>query len=263
MDDIACAVLGSGSEANAYLFEHKGTLFAIDNGFTVREFSRRASLVGRRSEKLRFLLLTHTHSDHIRGVAGLSRLAHAPVYMNSHIKLDRPPNKNLYRRRDINPGDSLEIDGVKITAFSLSHDSQGAQSYRLECGKTIFVLITDTGKVTREMHSIAFDADFLFLEANYNKKLLEKGPYPAHIKRRIKSDQGHLSNSDAIRFVNDLSLSGSLRKVFWCHLSAVNNSPGILREEIDEHLENPVPWHICPRSEMTCIDAGGSKDYLF
>ena len=254
MNNLTCAVLGSGSEANSYVFRWGTTTIVIDNGFSLREFSRRANLIGVDPGTITALFLTHTHGDHARGVEGLSRRARAPVYMSSQIERNGSYVKKLFRHAAIDPGETLEFGDIGITAFPLSHDSVGAQSYRLDLNGIAAVLITDTVKVTREMHALAFEADYLFLEANYNEHMLRTGPYPAVIKQRIRSEVGLLSNLDAMRFLNDLSLSASLQKVYFCHLSKVNNSPEVLKEDIKGHLEHSIVWQICPRGELVRVE---------
>ena len=251
--EMKCTVLGSGSKANAYLFESDGVLFAIDNGYSLREFARRTAMTGNDYRNLSFILVTHGHQDHIKGVARLSRAARASVYMPESIAADMAWEGDFFERRVFEAGDTRTVNGVEIRSFALNHDSPGAQSYRIGGNGGYITLITDTGAVTPEMHSMAVESEILLLEANYCPDLLHGGPYPYFLKKRIASDSGHLSNRDAASFVNSLRASRSLRKVFFCHLSEVNNSPEVLSRSVKDALEWPVAWQICPRDEFTQV----------
>lgn len=234
------AVLGSGSSGNSYIFEHDGFSFLIDAGFSGKELRRRIGDLGFDERMISCIFLTHAHKDHTKGAGILSRKLKIPIVYQGRF------SKGVMER----------LKGLKIRAFPTSHDSPGSVSYSFRFGGRRITLITDTGKVFKEMATYASESDLLFLEANYNEEMLAAGPYPYYLKERILSELGHLSNKDAISFLNSLgkgcsnnnhSTNGNCKKVYFCHLSGTNNSPGKLEEELGLYCTWQGNWTICPK----------------
>lgn len=111
------------------------------------------------------------------------------------------------------------------------------------------MLLTDTGVITKEMHGYAGKTDILFLEANYSEELLMTGPYPGFLKNRISSDKGHLSNDDAIEFLNSMKKS-TPDMVYLCHLSDSNNSPACIEQDLKLKLKWKGDIQICKKGEI-------------
>ncbi len=249
MDRIKYAVLGSGSSANAYIFQKGDFSFVIDNGFSLKEFSRRASVAGFNLSKVKFIFLTHTHGDHFNGVGTLSRKYKIPVVVHHQLP-DSDFNKmRPYSRLDIVPGEEYKFDLLTFTPFSTSHDTCCSLGFYFSLGDATFMLLTDTGIITEEMHRYAKKTETLFLEANYSEELLSSGPYPQFLKNRISSDHGHLSNYDAIEFLN--TMEGSmLKKIFLCHLSGTNNTPDQVKYDLSSKLNWDSNIQICSKGEI-------------
>ncbi|MCK5201440.1 MAG: MBL fold metallo-hydrolase [Spirochaetales bacterium] len=249
MDKVKYAVLGSGSSANAYIFENNDFSFIIDNGFSLKELTRRAGVAGFDLAKVRFILLTHTHSDHFNGVGTLSRKYSIPVVVHHYLPDEDFNKMKPFSRLDVVPGTEYSFDGLSFTPFSTSHDTCCPLGYYFSLGGTTFMLLTDTGVVTEEMYSFAAKTEILFLEANYSEELLLTGPYSRFLKNRISSDKGHLSNDDAIEFLNSMEDS-TPDMVYLCHLSGTNNST----ECIEEDLALKLKWNgnikICNKGEI-------------
>ncbi len=239
------AVIGSGSSANSYIFESGSSLYVIDNGFSLREFKSRVSNLGFKYTDIKAIFLTHIHSDHSKGVGALSRDLEIPVYAHHETKGD------FYQHKPVEPFKHYVIDDLNIMPFELSHDAENSISYYFKIGETRYTLITDTGVVTPEMYKLAKRSDILFLEANYSEDMLENGPYPQFLKRRIKSDYGHLSNLAAINLLNELSddVESSTSYVYLCHLSKNNNSIDAVKSDFNEHYIGDIPYRICNRDE--------------
>lgn len=238
------AIIGSGSSANSYIFESGNSTYVIDNGFSLREFKRRVNELGFKYTNIKAVFLTHTHSDHMKGVGRLSRDLEIPVY--THHKT----NGDFYTQKGLEPGKHYEFDGLNILPFDLSHDAPNAIGYYFKVDDVRYTLITDTGVVTYQMYQFAKRSDILFLESNYNEEMLNKGPYPVYLKRRIKSDTGHLSNENAIKLLNDLGNDGaSIKQVYLCHLSKNNNSVEACQEDFDRLYNANFPYRICNREE--------------
>lgn len=238
------AIIGSGSSANSYIFEAGNSTYVIDNGFSLREFKKRVQNLGFKYTNIKAVFLTHIHSDHFKGVGALSRDLEIPVYTHLKTKGD------FYVNKGMEPGKHYELDGLNIMPFDLSHDAPNAIGYYFKIDDVRYTLITDTGVVTYQMYQYAKRSDILFLEANYNEDMLNNGPYPIYLKRRIKADTGHLSNNSAIKFLNDLDGDGAdIKHVYLCHLSKNNNSVEACQSDFNKYYTAKFPYRICNREE--------------
>lgn len=251
-ETVRYAVLGSGSSANAYLFQYGDLAFAVDNGFSGREFERRALAAGFDLSLLRYIFLTHTHRDHIAGVGTISHRYKVPVVTHRELDLPRKIDARVSGQLRIAPGSRWEADGLSCIAFPTSHDVPYCVSFRFEIGGRSFCIITDTGYTTAEMRELATGSNVLFLEANYCPDMLAVGPYPEYLKERIRSDRGHLSNQDAVAFLNRAvrAASSAVQTTYFCHLSANNNTVQRLTELVRRDLAWNGRWLVCPRGEM-------------
>jgi len=247
--EVRYAVLGSGSTANSYIFEKDDFSFIIDNGFSLKELTRRAALANFDLAKVKFILLTHTHSDHFKGVGTLSRKYKIPVVVH-HLLPDEDFNKmNPFTRLDVVPGKEYNFDTLSFTPFSTSHDACCPLGFYFALGERTFMLLTDTGIVTDEMHDLAKNTETLFLESNYSEDLLMTGSYPGFLKNRISSNKGHLSNDAAIEFLN-LMDNSTPEMVYLCHLSDSNNSPAAIKEALELKLKWIGNIKICNKGEI-------------
>lgn len=239
------AVIGSGSSANSYVFEVGDSLYVIDNGFSLKQFKERLAGLDFNYTRIKGIFLTHTHSDHVKGVGALSRDLEIPVYAHMDISGD------FYIHKGIEPLKHYIFDELNIMPFELSHDAPNSIGFYFKINDTRFTLITDTGVITPRMYELAKRSDILFLESNYNDKLLEAGSYPAFLKRRISSKYGHLSNYEAIKFLNDLSEEDdcNISYVYLCHLSKNNNSVEAVSSDFEEYYEGDFLYRICNRDE--------------
>ncbi|HOV63423.1 MAG TPA: MBL fold metallo-hydrolase [Spirochaetia bacterium] len=249
---VRFAVLGSGSASNAYIFEDGENAFCVDNGFSFKEFSLRAEEAGFDLGKLRCVFLTHCHEDHIRGVGALSRKLKIPVAVHRDLDLAPYLKGKVYKRLNVEVGKEAPVGGISCIPFKTMHDAPHSVSYHFSLGGVRFTLITDTGIVTEEMFRYACISDVIFLEANYNPFMLEQGPYPQSLKKRIKGRYGHLSNPDAIDFLNRVHRVQPSKSIatYFCHLSDVNNSSAQLEADIASSLSWSGSYVICPKNSL-------------
>jgi len=253
-DSTRFGILGSGSSANGFVFEYDDFSFIIDNGYSMAEFRRRMAFLDFNPDNLKFIFLTHHHSDHFKGVETLSSSLNIPVVTHSRMPLERFCKKPGLHRLDILPGREYTFEPLRFSCFETSHDAEFSIGFHFSLNSMNFTIITDTGIITEEMTEYALKSDYLFLEANYSPELLHKGPYPHFLKQRILSDHGHLSNLDAAVFMSRLSEMDkhSLKKIFLCHLSEKNNSVEKVMEEVTRIYSGDIPFAVCPRND--CLD---------
>lgn len=221
---------GSGSSGNCFYLTADKQGLLIDAGVGIRNFKRFYKNYGLSFGALQALLVTHEHTDHVKAAGICSDEWHLPVLAlpEVHAGIDR--NLRVTRkvqpryRHDLVLGEVYEVGVFEITAFAVPHDSAGHVGYKIRVGDVCYVHITDAGSVTEPMREAVREADYLTLEANYEPALLEAGPYPLYLRRRIMADRGHLANDEAGRLLADCA-SSRLKRVWLCHLSAENNSP--------------------------------------
>ena len=231
-------VLASGSQGNACYIESKGARILIDAGLSCREVVRRLDALGVDPEGLDALLLTHEHIDHIRGAGPLARRFDLPVYLNaSTMRRSIRVLGGLSRTVTIRTGEETTIHDLRIETFTKCHDAADPMGFVISSGRLKLGLMTDLGRSTRVVVERLKRCQSLIMEFNHDEDMLEEGPYPLHLKRRIKGPDGHLSNKQAGELLSALC-HHDLQCVVLAHLSAINNTPEKALTEATRALSN-------------------------
>jgi phosphoribosyl 1,2-cyclic phosphodiesterase len=219
------SALASGSSGNCFYVKEGDSAILIDAGISCRQILERLAILRQNPEDIRAIFVTHEHSDHTRGVDVLARNFEIPVYAtsgtinNSFLCSD----DNLINR--IKNDETLRVGRMEIEAFSKSHDAADPISLRVRNGKTVSV-ITDIGYASKEVCESVSDSDFLVIESNHDINMLENGPYPYFLKKRIMGDRGHLSNLNSGLCVLEHG-TRKLKNVMLAHLSEINNTQNL------------------------------------
>jgi phosphoribosyl 1,2-cyclic phosphodiesterase len=225
--------LGSGSGGNATAVTDGTTTLLIDCGFSAREVSRRLALAGLAASDVSAVLVTHEHSDHIRGVEVFQRRhGMAPVACTTATRRAAGFAGLTGDCLTLAPGEPTRFGTLTVLPFRTSHDAAEPVGFRIESDAGgCFGLATDTGYLTDETAEALLGVDILGIESNHDLGMLENGPYPYCLKRRIRSERGHLSNADACEALTRLA-SDRLTRVFALHRSNTNNSASIVEREL-------------------------------
>ena len=229
------AALASGSSGNCFYVENEGKGILIDAGISSKQIVERLKALKKNPEKIKGIFITHEHSDHIRGVDVFARQFRVPIFVT------KPTAKSAFlcKSRDlikhIKNNETIAIGGMKVEAFSKSHNAADPVSYSIWNGKKVSI-ITDVGYGCDNVISNVSDSDFLFLESNHDEIMLERGPYPYFLKQWIKSNNGHLSNLQAALCVLEHSKS-KLKHVVLSHLSKTNNTEKLAMETFHHLLK--------------------------
>ena len=235
--NMKLSVLGSGSSGNAIYVSCGQAQILIDAGMSGREIDSRLKKCASSADKIDAIFLTHEHNDHIKGAGVLSRRCDIPIFANKHTwegaakKLGSIKDKNCRLL-----GKNKEIGKINLKCFSLSHDARDPVGYIVSSGNKKVGVVTDTGYLSQEVKSELQELDFLIIEANHDYEMLMHGPYPAYLKKRINSKQGHLSNDAAAVAVPEL-VQDNCPRVLLAHLSQDNNIPEIAYITIKNNLE--------------------------
>lgn len=247
---------GSGSSGNCYLLETSENSILIDAGVGYRKMKKHFAEYGVNQEKISAILLTHDHTDHISAVSGLAIYLNVPVYATEIVHHRIRTNYKIHRKlpkelvKPIEKYKPFGIGAFTIEAFDVPHDSADCSGYTICHGDKRFVLVTDCGNITDEVSARALEADYLVFESNYDPQMLENGPYPMYLRRRITCPTGHLSNTEAADFFRGGNFP-NLRQIFLCHLSENNNTHELAKAAISQALSGKnIPYHILDRRKV-------------
>jgi len=223
---MRCTILASGSKGNCLLVEGASGSILVDAGLSAKETLRRLATAGRSPDPIRAILVTHEHGDHIAGVDVLSRRLDIPVYATTETigELEfRCRSRQHLNSVPCGYHQTFSVADFTIEAFATSHDARGPCGFLVrEDGATLGVC-TDTGVVNAGMMESLLRCDGVILESNHCPVMLKEGPYPESLKRRIRSDRGHLSNPAAAECL--CRLGGNVPTIVLAHLSEINNTP--------------------------------------
>jgi len=232
------SALASGSSGNSFFVQANGTSLLIDAGISCKEVESRMEKIGKDVSSLKGIFITHEHGDHIKGVDVLARKYSVPVYITRKCydacsRLVSDSDLLHFIEKD----KVMDFNGVKILPFSKHHDAFDPVSYCILCdGKKIGVM-TDIGMACGNVISHIKDSDLLYLESNHDTAMLQEGSYPAHLKQRIISDGGHLSNYTASLLILQHA-SSRLQHVVLSHLSEENNTDKIALKTMKSLLQH-------------------------
>jgi len=222
---IRFCTLASGSSGNACYIETARVRILVDAGLSGREIVRRMSLIGIEAETLNAIFLTHEHQDHIKGAGPLSRRFGLPVYL-SEGTLNRGERTlgKLQNAVLINPGESIRVNDLTVETFTKCHDASDPLGLVVGSNGRKLGVVTDLGRSTAVVEDHLKGCEALLMEFNHDPVMLEEGPYPLELKRRIKGAEGHLSNDQAGELLVSVG-DKNLRHLVLAHLSEINNRP--------------------------------------
>lgn len=230
-------VLASGSKGNAAILRWKDEAVLIDCGITKKAFFERCAEVGFDPRQLKAVLVTHEHTDHTGGLGvvmrGLAKEGVHPAIVTSdaiHRASARIREiEHLTEVSHISTSDDVAVGGIRVLSFPTFHDSVESMGFRFEAGDERHAtdcvgFVTDTGKLDDVALSYLSDVRLLAIESNHDPHLLDIGPYPPSLKRRVGGESGHLSNEQSAAAIERL-LTNDLECILGMHLSEHNNLP--------------------------------------
>lgn len=230
------SVLASGSSGNACYVETGNATILIDAGLSCRDIVQRLQRIGARPEGLDALIVTHEHTDHIKGAGPVARRFDLPLYGNRKtLERGRKTLGNLSRPVIVQTGQALTIKDLTIETFTKCHDAADPFGVILSFNGAKIALATDFGRSTQLVEDRLKGCRALIMEFNYDQEMLEDGPYPLELKRRIKGPDGHLSNRQAGDLLRAVSHE-DLEFVVLAHLSETNNQPSRAHKEAEDAL---------------------------
>ncbi|UCD86347.1 MAG: MBL fold metallo-hydrolase [Desulfobacterales bacterium] len=240
-------VLSSGSKGNAIYISDGRSSILVDAGLSAVEIERRLRSRALDPKYLDAIVVSHEHADHIQGVGPLSRRYQLPVHINElTLAASGAQLGAVYETIKFHPGKAFCIGDLCLHPFSVSHDASDSVGFTVQDDATKIGIVTDLGIATQLVCHHLKGCSLIVLEANHDLQMLEEGPYPWHVKQRIQSRRGHLSNEASRDLLGEVSHS-SLRHVILAHISETNNDPdralSVVGEAVSHHrTQLSVAW---------------------
>lgn len=219
-------MLGSGSSGNAILIECDGSRILVDCGFGTRTLAGRLKTIGVDPKSIEGCLITHEHTDHVKGAGAAAKRWGWGVYATPGTA--KAPELAKAKVHLFAPGMTIDFPRMRITSTATPHDANESVGFVIESRSTgaRAGVFHDMGQVTRGVARACEALDILVLESNHDDDMLRNGPYPPFLQRRIASRTGHLSNRDAGIFMRDAASRG-LNHLVLAHLSENCNTPKV------------------------------------
>ncbi len=223
---IEVCSLSSGSKGNAFFIKTGSDAFLVDAGISCKQVCLRLERIGKSAGDIRGIFITHEHSDHIKGLRVLLKHFPIPVYITekTYELIDIPIDDSCLNI--IKSKDTVTINNTTILSLPKCHDAADPTLFSFYYNDKKISVITDIGFACENVVEAVRDANILFLESNYDERMLWEGFYPPYLKNRIDGSYGHLSNAHAGSLIREHG-SPKLEHVFLSHLSENNNTPGV------------------------------------
>lgn len=257
--------IASGSSGNCIYIGSENTHILVDAGISNKRIEQGLNEIGLKGSELSAVVVTHEHSDHIKGLGVLARRHNVPIFGTKETlegicgmkSLGEYP-KELFH--PICPDVSFSVGDLELQPFSIDHDAANPVAYRVKHERHSVAVATDMGHFDQYVINHLQGLDALLLESNHDVNMLQTGPYPYYLKRRILGDHGHLSNENAGRLLSCI-LHDNLKHILLGHLSKENNYEALAYEtvklEIDQgdtsYCSGDFPITVAKRDEMSPI----------
>jgi len=241
-----CAI-ASGSNGNCYYVGNENSAVLVDAGISRKQILIRLAERGLEVEKISAVFISHEHSDHLRGAYVLGKRLNIPVYLTAKTYYSAYKNLRPLNPRFFKINERIELNGFSVFPFQKNHDAAEPCSFRIKFNNINVGVFTDIGEPCENVISHLSKCDAVFMETNYDEKMLLEGPYPWFLKRRIASENGHLSNDQAFNLL-EKHAGENLKCVYLSHLSQENNTPETAFKAI-EPLSNRFEVKLTSRFE--------------
>jgi len=245
-------ILGSGSKGNSTIIGSRDSFLIIDAGIGIREFKNKLRKHGYEFKDINAVLITHNHSDHTKAI---KYLPVEVIYGDSAIEEVEVNNQ-------LKPFEKRVINGFEITPLPLSHDSENCFGFVIEKNGEKLIYVTDTGYINYKLKPYLDNGDYYIMESNYDVKMLINSSRPGHLKNRILSDNGHLSNDMASEYLCEL-IGDKTKEIIFAHISEeVNTNEKVIKtfKEV-ANLNNVKIDNIKLKVADQKIETCGGRDY--
>jgi phosphoribosyl 1,2-cyclic phosphodiesterase len=245
------ASLNSGSNGNCYYLGNETDAILVDAGISCREIEKRMKRLELSMKKVKAIFVSHEHIDHIKGIPTLAKKYQLPVYITNPTLRQGGLHIEKKLTNHFLPHQPISIGELTITAFPKFHDAVDPYSFNISNKNVTVGVFTDIGKACDHLVRHFRQCHAAFLETNYDEEMLENGSYPHHLKKRIKSETGHLSNAEALELFI-AHRPAHMTHLFLSHLSKNNNSAELVEQLFHQHADG-VKIILASRWEETAV----------
>jgi phosphoribosyl 1,2-cyclic phosphodiesterase len=225
------------------LLETEQTRLLVDAGLGKKETLARLVTIEKKFDRLDGILISHEHTDHCNGLPQVLGMWRAPLYVTEQTQfellrtLPETFGKRMDRAEVISAGQRFSVGDIEVWAFAIPHDAADPVGFTFRVNGSKVAIVTDLGYLPELVKHHLRDVDCLILESNHDVEMLKVGPYPWHVKQRVLSRTGHLSNHTVSEYLADFEgFDGRARYLVLAHLSEQNNNPDVARISAEEAL---------------------------
>lgn len=256
MGRMKVIALQSGSNGNCYFVRSGDVCLMVDAGISGVQAERRLASRGEDIRACQALFITHDHRDHAANMGVFHRKYGLPVYVTEptyhaarryHRRIDPISDLRFFRA-----GDVTHVEHIAVHSIPTPHDGADAVVFVIEDGQHRLGILTDLGHVFDGLRDVLRSLDAVIIESNYDDDMLDFGPYPEHLKHRIRGRGGHISNHEAAELLCQCT-SDRLRWACLCHLSADNNCPDLAVETLRQKIGESLPLYVARRDGPTDV----------
>ena len=231
--------LASGSSGNSTLVCSGSTCILVDMGLSIRKMQSSLLSKGYDPGKISALFITHGHTDHASGVHSFRKNFSIPVYgtyETSDIYVEQRGGYGGYQEMGveldnfIKEGEDRQVGDLTVEAVRISHDARRPVAYFIHNGNRSISVITDLGESNTLLEKRLGECNAILIEANHDPLMLQKGPYPDTLKKRISGARGHLSNQQTAKILRRAVDENT--PVLLAHLSKINNTPQLAIQSV-------------------------------
>ncbi|MBQ4613312.1 MAG: MBL fold metallo-hydrolase [Akkermansia sp.] len=221
---IRISTLASSSKGNSAVISTGNTHLLIDTGISALRIRKGLDECGLNIKQIDGIFYTHEHSDHLCGLGVLAKKDVLNIYCSRYLARDLRAIAPTAKLNYIEPGSTIEVGDITVTPIAVSHDAADPLGYLFQHKESKLGYITDTGRITRGMNNLLSGVNALYLESNYDPRMLQESGRPYDIIERISGDWGHLSNEQAAEVVTKVAHE-NLRHIILGHISPECNTP--------------------------------------
>ena len=251
--NITAIALQSGSSGNCIYIEASGVRLLFDAGINGKQAEKRLAEQGRDIRAVDAVIISHDHGDHVRHAGVYQRKYGLPLYATQKTfdtAVKRHPLGTVHDIRYFHSDGILRFGDVTVEAISTPHDAADGAAFVISADSKRLGIMTDLGHVFDGLPEVIGSLDAVFIESNYDPGMLENGPYPAFLKKRIRGSAGHLSNVEAAELIREAS-GKHLQWVCLSHLSEQNNNPAVALKAHRDILHRDLMLHVADRYAST------------
>ena len=225
------SVLSSGSKGNTTYIETKEAKILIDAGNSSKYILDKLIELNIEPKEIDAILITHTHTDHIKGLPVLTKKINPCIYMTEKMQ----PYLDYINNNYIIKEDKIKLKDIEINVIKTSHDTEDSVGYIINNNNKSVVYITDTGYINRKYFNLLKNHEMYIMESNHDVEMLSNGKYPFELRQRILSDKGHLSNYDSAKYLAKF-IGDKTKYILLAHLSEENNTKELAYNTLKERL---------------------------